>query len=215
MKYSFIIVEGFEKSKVFIDEVLLNKLPAAVQEALKVADISGIEKTDEEPENPEDGKIYYNTLTKEYRIYNSDTQEWDKFAVVEHVGLPLVTSDFEVQEGYPVIGGETTLDGYKVYSNKFYNFSSAVADGSPLALYFPELTSSDNTSYALSFVGSFLAPSDVSEFSFTLYNNVHLDDASSEITIEAGHTYEFNILNKVCRLTDITVSSESSVTPST
>lgn len=214
MKYSFIIVEGFEKSKVFIDEVLLNKLPAAVQEVLKTVDVSGIEKVVDDPDSPEDGKIYYNTLTKEYRVYNSDTQEWDKFAVVEHIGLPLVTSNFEVQEGYPVVGGEDTLDGYKVYSNKFYNFSSVVADGSPLALYFPELASSDNNSYVLSFVGSFLAPNDVSGFSFTLYDNVHLDDASSEITIEAGHMYEFNVLNRVCKLTDITVSSDSSVTPS-
>jgi hypothetical protein len=207
-KYSLIIVEGFERSKVFIDEVL----PVKLQSILGTLDLNGVEKTDTEPENPESGKIYYNTLTGEYRIYNSETQEWDEFAVVKHIGLPIVSSNFETQEGYPVTGGSTTLDGYKVYSDKYYIFTCSV--GTPLALYFPELAASENASYALSFVGLFVAPSDVTGFSFNIYNRVHLDDASAEIEIEAGHVYEFNVLNRICKLTDVTTTvDESIITP--
>ena len=65
-KYSYIITEGYERSKVYIDEVLRKKLESIIESM----DLNGVTSVNELPDSGEEGKIYYNTSDGKYYVYS-------------------------------------------------------------------------------------------------------------------------------------------------
>lgn len=199
-KYSYVITEGFVKNRVFIDEILAKYFAEL--------DISGTEQVEELPETGEQGRVYYNTTDGKYYVYDGD--DFSEFGAKTELpdGLPIVRNP-----AVHKLNGEEQDYEYDLEPNKYYWFgriggtisgeSIVGPDGIP-DIDAPSLTlhvDYDST-IARSYVGRFTANADSP--SITLVGAHFTDDIPD---IEANHAYEFNILNGICKITDITYTA--------
>ena len=156
------------------------------------------------PETGKAGEIYYNTIDKKYYIYTEE-------------GF----SEFGAQKGLPIVrnpavhklNGEEQEYEYDLEPNKYYVFGR-IGGTAPLETLVgpdgveiidaPSLTFhiSEDAYIAKSYVGRFTANADSP--SITLVGAHFADDIPD---LEDDHTYEFNILNGICKVTDITYTT--------
>lgn len=154
------------------------------------------------------GVIYYSTTDDTYFVF--DGRQLVPFGAVYSPpsGLTIISSNFTEHKN--VISN--LVDGYSLDQlDTYYDFTDVTASADSLTLWFPlevisdgGIGSGNSQNIARAYVGKFTTPS--STFTFSTKHGVNLDDESFALEFEAGHVYEFNVLNKICKLTDITVS---------
>ena len=154
------------------------------------------------PETGKAGEIYYNTTDGKYYVYTEEG--FTEFGIQE--GLPIIR-----QPESHKIDGVVQANEYDLEPNKYYVFGPI--GGTPQSLVGSDgveligassLTLHVETDHdiAKSYIGKFLANTDSP--SITLVGAHFADDIPD---LEASHTYEFNILNGICKITDITYTT--------
>lgn len=199
-KYSYVITEGFVRNRVFIDEILAKYFAEL--------DISGTEQVEALPATGEQGRVYYNTTDGKYYVYDGD--DFSEFGAKTELpdGLPIVRNP-AVHE----LNGEEQEYEYDLEPDKYYVFGriggtapqeSLVGPDGVVVIDAPSLTFhiTEDSNTAKSYVGKFIANADSP--SITLVGAHFADDVPD---LEANHTYEFNILNGICKITDITYTA--------
>lgn len=194
MKYSYVITEGYEKSKVFIDVILKDKLSGIIPEGGAVTTVDTL------PDTGESGKIYYNTEDCKYYVYGeggfSKLGETGSSPVVSGDDLPVLHNDPD----HLIIPNT-----YRLSAGVYYDLGTPTniapisrPEEYTITLYFPERAADPDSAYC--YFGRFTAPAD--DIGITLKNGVHFPDEHPDI--ESGHTYEFSVLYDTFLITDIT-----------
>ena len=231
-KYSILIVEGFQKNHVLVDEVLNKKIP----EILEHLDVGGVTKVASLPETGEAGKIYYNTTSNTYYLH--DGTSYVPVGIVEDTSFPLVpkagviyhivdratdTDGYFAYDGtsyrqfcahsYPVVTpaepAHTVDDTYDTVSytlqpNKYYSLSGVGGGTDQTKTRVLALQFTPKTNVAEQYVGRVSCDGPVQ---LQLPAGIHLPDEHPDL--EEDHTYEFNILYDTCLITDITYTDNS------
>lgn len=179
--------------------------PVTVPEAILGFDsLGGATIVETLPETGRAGIIYYNTEDSNYYVYTENG--FKEFGAQE--GLPIVRNP-----AVHKLNGEEQEYEYDLEPNKYYWFGrigGTISDESIIGpdgipdIDAPSLTlhvDFDST-IARSYVGRFTANADSP--SITLVGAHFADDIPD---IETNHAYEFNILNSVCKITDITYTA--------
>lgn len=161
----------------------------------------GVTQVTELPATGEEGKIYYNTTEKKYYIYTTE----NGFTSLGTSAMPHGEAP-ENKSQFP------TIKAYTLNPNTYYDFDEFYTTDDtitplPATISFDGL---NDTRSANSYVFRMTIPT-TGTMNITL-NGVIIPDVAREIldNLEASHTYEFNIFEKVLLVTDIT-STDSSV----
>lgn len=177
--------------------------PVTVPEAILGFDsLGGATKVETLPETGQAGIIYYNTEDSKYYVYTKE-------------GFTL----FGMQAGLPILfnpnprsgDGVTPNSDFDIEPNIYYYFGlvggntpsvELIGPSGTVLSFCPSLNLFFNAEgdIAKSYVGRFTA--NVDNPNITLHG-VHFPSEVPDI--EAGHTYEFNVLYDTCLITDITV----------
>lgn len=232
-KYSYIITEGYERSKVYIDEVLRKKLTSIIESM----DLNGVTSVDELPDSGEEGKIYYNTSDGKYYTYSND----DGFvSIVDASNLPstaipivpasqgkhtyvyTTTNNKETTvhagtdddfasgaTGTPVVGATRDENGYYLEPDKFYELGTV----GELRLYCVNNSDTEVKEY----MGRFTVSGDAFNLNCLVTAMTPISAAGTGIQIiipddtpdfEDSHTYEFNISASVLAVKNITQTNQ-------
>lgn len=158
---------------------------------------SGVTKVDVLPATGEEGKIYYNTTTKQYYTYDGNI-----FVPLAAQGMPIGEAPENINDS------PNTQCTYVLRPNVFYDFDEFYTTDTTLApkpatINFSDI---DNENVANSYVFRMTIPT-----SGTMNINMQgpiITDSAKEIldALETGHTYEFNVFHGVLLITDITAT---------
>lgn len=149
------------------------------------------------------GEIYYNTSDGKYYIYNGTSF------------VPFGTSDMIFNEVSLVEKQKDMIrDNVHIEGNYYeapiiknaYNFLGELGSDSTTVGEDPNAVidvvfADSNSNYVNSYVGGFSVVGSALSISFP--NNIFIADGS-DTTFEVDHVYEFNILNTICIIKDVT-----------
>lgn len=186
-KYSYVVIEGFYKNHVLLNEALKN---------FSGASGNGVQTVSSLPEQGQRGVIYYNTTDSKYYTYNGDTYNT----------LSSSINGIYHPEGIPMDEG-AFLSGTKyILKEDVYNDLGTLGAGSTVNDT-TVILAFDESDAVPSYVGRFTVDNNSAGVSVVLLGGIHIPDDSDFSTggvFEAGHTYEFNILYDTCVFMDIT-----------
>ena len=166
----------------------------------------GVTKVDTLPEQGEEGKIYYNTTTGTYYVWDTEKSTFTPLGVDETVVITDI-DDVEQAKEELIPGTQSVIaNGYILEPNVFYNIENWQKDMTFDGIAF-KFDATDNNVYA----GRFTAWAD--DMTIGLPAGVSLPDET--VSIAKEHTYEFNIWQGVLLLTDVTSTESTNVTNDT
>lgn len=197
---SIVTVEGFQSSYVDASNLLTSERIKHIDDSgnivtLKQAlgEAGGVTQVDTLPATGEEGKIYYNTTDGKYYTY--DDGEYAPLGVEETT----IITDIDDVETYGPSDTPSECD-YIIEPNVFYNiedWDNASPAGSADGLML-HIDSAEGV-----YAGRFTAWKDDMALGF-FGADVTIPDNIPDIV--QGHTYEFNLYQGVCLITDITSS---------
>ena len=213
MKYSYVIIEGYEKNKVFLGEVIKKYIP-------NPDDLNGVKSVDALPDTGEEGRIYYNTTDKCYYYYSIG--EYKSLATIGEVDTAVRESTFmKLAYPSPIIRNKDNVfyDEYSVAENTYSVLGTVGAartvdvittSAAVFAISFKTTTLASGTTHSVT--GRFTVDENNTGLSIYLDPGIYIpddNDFTGGTGFEAGHTYEFNILHDVCLFSDITYTPQS------
>lgn len=185
-----------------------------------IADLEERESSDvENPYEYYNGKIIYIEEDNGYYIFDSTQYVSDSIGLIPitptpvEVPMPLVNYTTKTND---TNGGGILNSAIAIDPNKYYLFGTRTV----LSIY---VTRYMEPNVCFSYTGRFTVDPNISgDFIFTIYiskqlaipagyHGITIADNSAEL--EAGHTYEFNILYDSCTIIDITPKSHTEVIP--
>lgn len=176
---------------------------------------NGVTEVASLPEPGENGKIYYNTTDRKYYVYDTESSAYNAIAkeTPEKPGLPIAT-DIESDDSTTTVG-ETA---YGLLPNTFYNLNDLINSigMETTHIYLIDATHDDD-SFTRQYIWRLTVPGTDGE-SVTILSGFSLDieeddlaipEASKDILddLEPNHTYEFNVLEGVLFVADVTNAS--------
>ena len=156
---------------------------------------NGVTKVDTLPEQGEQGKIYYNTSDNKYYIYNGN--DYENLGSNDVKRVTYIDSD----------PGQYTLFPNILYDNCFdWHMAVDESDKRNAMLELYIVDSSNDIASCYTFRTTI--PANADSFNITFSPNVKIPDEVNDFisSMEAGHTYEFNIFADVLLVSDITVT---------
>ena len=156
-------------------------------------DVNGVTKVATLPETGEEGKIYYNTTTKIYYVSDGST-----YTPIGVEGMPVIDAEYTEEESQGVSFHRYTLD-----PNNFYEFTETYTS-SEISNIRIDLSANTDDGRTKSYIWRLKYSTGMN----IIIGNAVIPDATKEILddLEDGHTYEFNVLEDVLLVTDITVT---------
>lgn len=167
------------------------------------------------PEVGELGKIYYDTTNDKYCVYDAENTKYKDLAeeIVEKPGLPIAT-EIESDDSTTTVG-ETA---YGLLPNTFYNLNNLINSigMETTHIYLIDATHDDD-SFTRQYIWRLTVPGTDGEsvaipsgFSLDIEeDDLAIPEASKDILddLEPNHTYEFNVLEGVLFVADVTNAS--------
>ena len=145
----------------------------------------------------EEGGIYYDTTNSTYYLVGNSG-----YIPITDPRLKIIDDVTDSRHyGEGVSGPTLEVGGYDLLPNTYYVFGALPLDGnniSYLSLHFLNIVEGMYNQY----LGRFSVSNSSTDVNITLNDGVHFPD--DIIDLEAGHTYEFNVLGDTCLITDIT-----------
>lgn len=177
---------------------------------VKVEGGEGVTKVTSLPATGEEGKIYYNTTDKKYYVYSTTDTQFKELTMTLP-GIPIAT---EIKHGTAYAETEASIDennDFILEPNKYYDlntfilFTSTALDNTDypaIGIEFEDID--ENDGYARQYVWK-LELADWDSITMLLPNLI-IPESTKDIldNLEKDHTYEFNLLNKVLFVADIT-----------
>lgn len=171
-----------------------------------IGDIGGVTKVTVLPETGEEGKIYYNTTDKKYYVYDSTSTSYKELRVGQ--GIPVAsTIRHKPTNGDSLDSNIDTNNRFILEQDTYYYLNDFIveAEGSiTLVNLWFEGMGNDDSDYTRQYIWRMTIPTNNVNLSMTGVLNTPQSTKDILDNLEVGHDYEFNLLEGVLFVADIT-----------